>query len=225
VSVKERLTRDQMAAIAAQHLEPGWVVNLGFGMPAFVSNFIYPEMSIILHAEHGLLGYGPVAPPELEDLDTTNATGDFVTLLPGAAVMHHADSFAMIRRGLIDCVILGAYEVDSEGSFANWKVSVDLPRGLGDALGGAMDLAQCSKQVYIMMEHTTADGRPRLVKQLSLPVTAIRVVKLVVTDLAVLAMTDKGFELQAHAPGYTVEEIQALTEIPLLVSPDLRPAV
>ncbi len=222
---KERLTRDQMAAIVAQHLESGWIVNLGFGMPSFVSNFIYPEMGISLHSEQGLLGYGPVAPPELEDLDVTNATGDYVTLLPGAAVMHHADSFAMIRKGLIDCVILGAYEVDAGGSFANWKISLDLPTGLGNTLGGAMDLAQCSKRVFIMMDHTTSDGSPRLVERCTLPVTALNVVKLVVTDLAVLAMTDAGFELQRHAPGYTFEEIQALTGTPLTVSPNLSPAV
>ncbi len=225
MSEKEPFTRDQMAAIAAQHLESGWIVNLGFGMPSFVSNFIYPEMGISLHAEQGLLGYGPVAPPELEDLDVTNATGDYVTLLPGAAVMHHADSFAMIRKGLIDCVILGAYQVDASGSFANWKISLDLPTGLGNTLGGAMDLAQCSKRVFIMMAHTTSDGSPRIVESCSLPVTALNVVKLVITDIAVMAMTDAGLELQQHAPDYSVEEIQALTGIPLKVSPDLRPAV
>jgi 3-oxoacid CoA-transferase B subunit len=222
---KEKMNRDQMAAIMAQHLEPGWVVNLGFGMPAWVSNYIYPEMDITLHAEHGLLGYGPVAGAEVEDPDVFNASGDYVTLLPGAVVMNHAESFAMIRAGIIDCVILGAYQVDKTGTFANWKISLDLPTGLGNVIGGAMDLAQCSKRVFVMMDHTTNSGEPRLVEKVSLPPTALDAVKLVVTDLGVFGVTPDGFELQQHAPGYTVEEIQAVTAAPLKVSPDLRPAL
>jgi 3-oxoacid CoA-transferase B subunit len=182
-------------------------------------------MDIALHAGHGLLGYGPIAGGELEDPDVVNASGDYVTLQPGAVVMNHAESFAMIRAGLIDCVILGAYQVDQAGTFANWKISLDLPTGLGNTIGGAMDLAQCAKRVFVMMEHTTNDGRPRLVTHCTLPPTALHVVKLVVTDLGVFSVTEQGFELQRHAPGYTVDEIQALTDAPLRVSPDLQPAL
>jgi acyl CoA:acetate/3-ketoacid CoA transferase beta subunit len=128
-------------------------------------------------------------------------------------------------HGLIDCVILGAYQVDQTRTFANWKISLDLPTGLGNTIGGAMDLAQCAKRVFVMLEHTTNEGRPRLVRHCTLPSTALHVVKLVVTDLGVFAVTEQGFELQRHAPGYTVEEIQALTDAPLRVSPDLCPAL
>ena len=222
---KETLNRDQMAAITARRLQPGWVINLGAGMPAWVSNYIFPEDDLTLHSEHGLLGYGRVASPEEEDLDVTNASGDYVTLLPGAAVMDHADSFGMIRKGVLDCVILGSYEVDQTGSFANWKRSNDMPIGIGEFMGGAMDLAQCSKRVWLMMDHTTNEGRPRLLKKCSLPLTGLNVVSLVVTNLGAFEITDAGFVLVEHAPGYTVEEIQALTDAPITVSPDLRPAV
>jgi len=225
VAAKERLNRDQMAALVAEHLQPGWFVNLGIGIPTLASNFIYPEQDIILHSEHGLVGFGPMAPEDDEDLDVANASGEYVTLNPGAVVVHHADSFAMVRKGLLDVVVLGAYQVDQEGSFANWKISTDLPRGVGNSIGGAMDLAQNSKQVFLVMEHTTRDGKPRLMEKCDLPLTAVRKVTLVVTDIAVVAITPQGFELQRYAPGYSVEEIQSMTGAPLAVSPNLRPAL
>jgi len=218
--VKERLNRDQTAAIAAQELRPGWVVNLGVGMPAFVSNYIFPEMEITLHAEHGLLGYGPLADEVTEDPDTTNATGDYVTLLPGAVTMNHAESFSLIRRGIIDCVVLGAYEVDKSGSFSNWKIRTELPTGIGNILGGAMDLAQCSKRVFIMMEHTLSDGiTPRIIEKCTLPITAENVVTQIITDIAVITVEKEGLVLKRHAPGFSAEDIQALTGVPLIVSP------
>ena len=219
---KQPLTRDQMAAVLAQHIGSGWIVNLGIGIPTLVSNFLYPEQEITLHSENGVIGYGRVAGEGEEDPDTVNASAvTAVTLDPGAAIVHHADSFAVIRRGMVDVTCLGAYEVAPDGSFANWKTTDDEWAHLG-GIGGAMDLAACAKQVYLAMEHTTRDGQPRLLEKCNLPVTAPSGVRLVVTNLAVVAVRDGKFVLEQHAPGYSAEEIQAVTGAPLEVSPDFR---
>jgi 3-oxoacid CoA-transferase B subunit len=137
----------------------------------------------------------------------------------------HARGERQGLHGLIDCVSLGAYQVDQTRTFANWTISLDLPTGLGNTIGGAMDLAQCAKRVFVMLEHTTNHGRPRLVTHCTLPPTALHVVTLVITDLGVFAVTEQGFELQRHAPGYAIAEMQALTDAPLRVSPDLCTAL
>ena len=215
-------TRDEMAARAAKELHDGYYVNLGIGIPTLVSNFLYPEQEITLHSENGVIGYGRVAGEGEEDPDTVNASAvTAVTLDPGAAIVHHADSFAVIRRGMVDVTCLGAYEVAPDGSFANWKTTDDEWAHLG-GIGGAMDLAACAKQVYLAMEHTTRDGQPRLLEKCNLPVTAPSGVTLVVTNLAVVAVRDGKFVLEQHAPGYSAEEIQAVTGAPLEVSPDFR---
>lgn len=220
---RRRLTRDQMAAVLAQHLGDGWIVNLGIGIPTGVSNFLRPEQQIMLTSENGVVGYGRVAGEGEEDPDTVNASAvQSVTLNPGAAIVHHADSFAIIRRGMVDVTCLGAYQVAVDGSFANWKTMDDGEPMLG-GIGGAMDLAACAQRVYLAMEHTTRDGEPRLLQRCTLPVTAPRGVSLVVTDLGVIAVRDGRFVLEQHAPGYTVAEIQAVTGAPLAVSPTLRP--
>ena len=144
-----------------------------------------------------------------------------VTLDPGAAIVHHADSFAVIRRGMVDVTCLGAYEVAPDGSFANWKTTDDEWAHLG-GIGGAMDLAACAQQVYLAMEHQTRDGQPRLLEKCNLPVTAPSGVTLVVTNIAVVAVRDGKFILEQHAPGYTAEEIQAVTGAKLEISPDFR---
>lgn len=219
---KQPLTRDQMAAVLAQHIGAGWIVNLGIGIPTLVSNFLQPEQEITLHSENGVIGYGRVAGEGEEDPDTVNASAvTAVTLDPGAAIVHHADAFAIIRRGMVDVTCLGAYEVAPDGSFANWKTTDDEWAHLG-GIGGAMDLAACAQQVYLAMEHTTRDGQPRLLEKCNLPVTAPSGVTLVVTNLAVVAVRDGKFVLEQHAPGYTAEEIQAVTGAPLEVSPDFR---
>ncbi len=219
---KRPLDREQMAAILAQRLGTGWVVNLGVGMPTAVSNFVRPEQEIVFTSENGVIGYGRLAGEDEEDPDVVNAAAvQAVTLEPGASIVHHADSFALIRRGLVDVTCLGAYQVAPDGSFANWKTQDDGRADLG-GIGGAMDLAACCKQVYVVMEHTTRDGQPRLVERCTLPVTAPSGVTLVVTSLAVVAVRDDRFVLEEHAPGYTAEEIRALTGAPLEVSPDLR---
>lgn len=219
---KQPLTRDQMAAVLAQNMGYGWIVNLGIGIPTNVSNFLTPEQEIILHSENGVIGYGRLAGEGEEDLDTVNASAtQSVTLNPGAAIVHHADSFAVIRRGMVDVTCLGAYQVAQDGSFANWKTNSEPWNNLG-GIGGAMDLAACAKQVYIAMEHTTREGEPRLVEKCSLPVTAPSGVTLVVTNMGVVAVRDGKFILEQHAPGFTAEEIQAATGARLEISPDFR---
>lgn len=218
---KQRLNRDQIAAVIARYFEPGWIVNLGVGMPTLASNYIDPDADILLTSENGVFGYGIVAPEGTEDLDIVNGGADYVTLNPGAAIVNHADSFAFIRRGLLDCTVLGAYQVALDGSFANWKTSWDYPQMGG--IGGAMDLASCARQVFVAMEHTTREGEPRLLEKCTLPVTCPFGVTLVVTEIAVVRVENGKFILVEHAPGYSVEEIQVVTGAPLQVSPDLQP--
>lgn len=219
---KQPLNRDQMAAVLAQHLGDGWIVNLGIGIPTGVSNFLQPEQEIVLTSENGVVGYGRLAGAGEEDPDIVNASAtQSVTLNPGAAIVHHADSFALIRRGMVDVTCLGAYQVAPDGSFANWKTTNEDWNNLG-GIGGAMDLAACSKQIYLALEHTTRDGEPRLMEKCSLPVTAPAGVTLVVTNIAVVAVRDGKFILEQHAPGYTAEEIQAVTGAPLEISPNFR---
>ena len=219
---KQPLNRDQMAAVLAQRLEDGAIVNLGIGIPTGVSNFLRPEQEIVLTSENGVIGYGRLAGAGEEDPDVVNASAtQSVTLNPGAAIVHHADSFALIRRGLVDVTCLGAYEVAPDGSFANWKTTNEEWNNLG-GIGGAMDLAACSKQIFLALEHTTRDGEPRLVKKCALPVTAPSGVTLVVTNIAVVVVKDGKFILEEHAPGYSAEDIQAVTGAPLEVSPNFR---
>ncbi|MDA0270273.1 MAG: hypothetical protein O2798_04810 [Chloroflexi bacterium] len=219
---KQPLNRDQMAAILAEHLPDGGIVNLGIGIPTGVSNFLRPEQEIVLTSENGVIGYGRLAGAGEEDPDVVNASAtQSVTLNPGAAIVHHADSFALIRRGMVDVTCLGAYEVAPDGSFANWKTTNEEWNNLG-GIGGAMDLAACSKQIFLALEHTTRDGEPRLVQKCALPVTAPAGVTLVVTNIAVVAVRNGKFILEQHAPGYTAEEIQALSGAPLEVSPNFR---
>lgn len=218
---KQPLTRDQMGAVLAQRIGKGWIVNLGIGIPVLASNFFTEDQDITLTSENGVIGYGGLAPEGMEDPDLVNAGVQFTTLHPGGTIVHHADSFALIRSGRVDVTCLGAYEVAKDGSFANWKTVNDGMGNMG-GIGGAMDLAACAQRIYIAMEHTTRDGQPRLVEQCALPVTAPSGVNLVVTELGVFTVQDGHFVLEEHAPGYTFEEIAAVTGAPLVASPDLR---
>ena len=217
-----RLTRDQIAAVIARRLEPGWLVNLGIGMPTAAAGYVEAEREIIFTSENGVIGYAGLAPEHEIDDDVVNAGVQSVTLRPGAAIVHHADSFGLIRRGMNDLSVLGAYEVASDGSFANWRTSLEPFDQLG-GIGGAMDLAARAQQIWIAMEHTTRDGAPRLLERCTLPVTGPRGVTLVVTDVAVVAVRGGRFVLEEHLAGVTVAEIQAITGAPLDVSPTLRP--
>jgi len=218
---KQPLTREQIAAVIAKRLQRGWLVNLGVGMPTLVANHVTPEDGIVFTSENGVIGYAGLAAEGEEDPDVVNAGVQFVTLNAGAAIVHQADSFALIRRGMNDVSVLGSYEVAADGSFANWRTSTEPWDQLG-GIGGAMDLAACAQQVWLAMEHTTREGKPRLLERCTLPVTAPEGVTLVVTDLAVVSVDGQGFCLEEYAPGYTIDEIAALTAAPLRVSPEVR---
>ena len=215
---KTKLTRQQMCDRLAMEFQDGWIVNLGVGMPTLCSNYVDDSREIINHSENGVVGYGPLAAEGEEDRHLVNAGGQHVTPLDGMAIVHHADSFTMIRGGMIDVTVMGAYEVAENGDFANWRI----PTRKGGGIGGAMDLAAGAKRVFIALEHTTREGEPRLLKRCKLPITAPGVVKMVVTDLGLFTITPDGFELQEHAPGWNPEEIQELTEAKINVSSNLK---
>jgi len=215
---KPKLQRQAMCDRLAMEFQDDWIVNLGVGMPTLCSNYVDPTKDLIFHSENGVIGYGPLAPAGEEDRHLVNAGGQNVVPIPGMAIVHHADSFALIRGGMVDVTVMGAYEVAENGDFANWRI----PNRKGGGIGGAMDLAACAKQVFIAMEHTTRDGKPRMLKRCALPITAPGVVTLVATDLGLFKVTPQGFELREHAPGWTPEEIQEVTEATLIIPPDLK---
>ena len=220
MSEAKGLSRQQMCDRLAMEFADGWVVNLGLGIPTLCSNCAFGDREIIFHSENGVIGYGPLAAPGAEDLHLTNAGGQYVTLKPGAAIVHHADSFAMIRGGRIDVTVLGAYEVAQNGDFANWKMAGQK----GGGIGGAMDLAVGAKNVFLAMEHVTRDGKPRLVERCALPVTARGVVKLVITNLGLFQITPDGFLLREIAPGVALDTVKATTGGRLIV-PNPLPTV
>jgi len=219
MSGSKGLNRQQMADRMALEFQDGWIVNLGVGIPTMCSNTDIGDRDITYHSENGVIGYGGVASPENEDLCLVNAGGQNVTLNSNASIVHHADSFAIIRGGHIDATVMGAYQVSMTGDFANWK----LKGQKGGGIGGAMDLAACAKRVFIILEHVTRDGSPRLVTSCDLPVTARGVVTLVSTNYGLFAPTGTGFKLLEIAPGLTVEEIRASTGGVLTVADDLKP--
>ncbi len=225
-AVAGRLSREQMAAVIARRLQSGWVVNLGIGVPTLASSFLRPDDGVLLSSENGVVGYGALAADGESDPDVVNAGVQPVTLEPGAAILDHAASFALIRGGRLDCAVLGAYEVASDGSFSNWSLSgwsASGERGLG-GIGGAMDLAAGARRLWVAMEHTTREGAPRLVERCALPTTAgPGHVSLVVTDLAVIEVGASGLVLREHAPGVDPERIRALTQAPLAVDAALAP--
>jgi len=204
--------RQQMADRIAREFQDGWLVNLGVGIPTLCSNTDLGGREITYHAENGVIGYGPVLPEGQEDLHLVNAGGQNVSLNPGAAIINHADSFAIIRSGRIDATVMGAYEVSCRGDFANWKVA----GARGGGIGGAMDLAACAKRVFIVLEHRTRDGKPRLVQECALPVTARGVVTLIATDLGLFKPVGGGFSVLELAPDVTMEDVRAATGTPIL---------
>ena len=213
------LTRQQMCDRLAMEFEDGWIVNLGIGIPTLCSNFDFGDKQIIFHAENGVIGYGPLTGPGKEDLHLVNPGGQHVTLHPGAAIVHHADSFGLIRSGRIDVTVLGAYEVAANGDFANWKMAGQK----GGGIGGAMDLAACAKHVFVAMEQTTRSGHPRLVERCAIPATARGVVNLVVTNCGLFEITPAGMALKEIAPGVSVDEIKATTGCPLSIPREVPP--
>jgi 3-oxoacid CoA-transferase B subunit len=215
---KPRLTRDLMAHRIADEFEDGWIANLGVGMPTLCSDFVPAEKFVVLHSENGVIGYGRGASVEEATPYVVNAGVQPVMMHPYTSIVHHADAFGIIRRGLLDVAVLGAYEVAANGDFANWKMA----GRHGGGIGGAMDLAVCAKRIFVMMEHTLRDNRPRLLKRCTLPLTAAGVVKLVMTDLGLFEPLGDSFRLLEIAPDWTVDEVQALTDAPVVVEGEVR---
>ncbi len=210
--LRDRLTREQIAARAAQDIADGSYVNLGIGMPELIAQFVPEGREIVLHTENGLLGMGPAPAPDAVDPELINAGKKPVTANPGASYFHHADSFAMVRGGHLDLCVLGAMEVAANGDLANWST------GRADAIpavGGAMDLVSGVRAVRVMTTHCTRDGTPKLVEKCSYPLTGEGVVSRIYTDLAVVDVTAEGFALIETAAGVTFEEVAARTAAPL----------
>jgi len=220
--MKERLTREAIAMRAARELFDGAVVNLGIGIPTLVSSFIPQGIDVIFHTQNGALGFGPVVTAdEFEDkadIDLVNASGQYVTALPGMCFFHHADSFLMIRGGHIDITMLGALQVSEKGDLANWMFP---DRGVGN-IGGGMDLAFNAKKVIALTEHTTKDGKSKIVSHCTVPLTAPECLNLIITDVAVIEVTEEGLVLKEIAPGWSAEDVQEITEPRLIVAADLK---
>jgi 3-oxoacid CoA-transferase B subunit len=220
--MKARLSRETIAMRVARELKDGDCVNLGVGIPTMVSSYVF-DKDIIFHTENGVIGFGPVLTLEdadKMDYDLINAYGEFITPLPGMCIVDHASSFSLVRGGRLDIAVLGGLQVSQEGDLANWGTDPNW-RQKGARLGGAMDIAVGAKTIIVAMEHTTRDGKPKIVKELSYPVTARKCVNLVVTDLAVIEVVSKGLLLKEIAPGWTPAEIQAATEADMIVADNI----
>ena len=219
---KARLSREQIAQRAAQELTDGAYVNLGWGIPNLISDYLPKGTTVYFHSENGILGMGPRAKQGEEDFDLVDAMKVPVTLIPGASFFNQADAHLMTRGGHLDVAVLGGFQVSEKGDLANWKIPGS--KGSG-GIGGAMDIAAGAKKLIVCMEHTTRDGASKVVKQCSYPLTGIECTDTIVTDLAVIDVVPEGLVLRELAPGWSAEEVQAATEARLLVRgqvPEMR---
>lgn len=217
LQIEMALTKEQIAERIARELRDGYYVNLGIGIPTLVANYIPPGMDVVLQSENGLLGMGPFPFEGEENPDLINAGKQTITTVPGSVFFDSAMSFGMIRAGKVDLTVLGAMEVSENGDIANWKIPGKMVKGMG----GAMDLVASAKNIIVAMMHTNPKGESKLLPECTLPITGLRCVKKIVSDLALLDITPQGFQLLERAPGVSVEEIKAKTAGKLIIEGEI----